>query len=183
MAVSEATFERVLLEDPKGLWELHRGRLWEKPPMSWHHLNAITELVVMLHGQLNRDEYRVHTNGDRVRRSASSYYLPDVVVVPAHLIEPRGPRAGRPLLVAEPLPLVAEVWSPSTGDSDVVSKVPEYEARGDREIWLLHPDERTLTIWWWRPDGGYDEHLYRGGVVAVESLPGVRIDLVAQFDA
>jgi Uma2 family endonuclease len=47
----------------------------------------------------------------------------------------------------EPLPLVAEVWSPSTGGYDVLAKLPEYRRRGDTEIWLLHPYERTLTAW------------------------------------
>jgi hypothetical protein len=35
MAVSQQTYERVALEDPDGRWELHGGRLREKPGMTW----------------------------------------------------------------------------------------------------------------------------------------------------
>ena len=41
-----------------------------------------------------------------------------------------------------PLPLVVEVWSASTGNYDVESKLLEYQRRGDLEIWRLHPYER-----------------------------------------
>jgi Uma2 family endonuclease len=42
-------------------------------------------------------------------------------------------------LYVEPLPLVVEVWSPSTGQYDVDEKLPEYQRRGDLEIWRFHP--------------------------------------------
>jgi hypothetical protein len=34
MSISEATYERVALEDPAGQWELVRGRLRSKPAMT-----------------------------------------------------------------------------------------------------------------------------------------------------
>jgi Uma2 family endonuclease len=82
----------------------------------------------------------------------------------------------------EPLPLVVEIRSPSTGDYDVEEKLAEYRRRGDLEVWRLHPYERTLTAWRRQPDGSYAETLYRGGIVRPQSLPGVSIDLDALFD-
>jgi hypothetical protein len=55
--------------------------------------------------------------------------------------------------------------------------VPEYQARGDDEIWRLRPFERTLTVWRRQEDGSYVEPSVSGGTVGVASLPGVTIDL------
>ncbi len=77
---------------------------------------------------------------------------------------------------------MVEVWSPSTGGCDVDTKLPEYRARGDQEVWRVHPYQRTLTTWRLRPDDTYDETVYREGVVRSASLPGVAIDLATLFD-
>ena len=80
-----------------------------------------------------------------------------------------------------PLPLVIEVWSRSTGTYDVDDKLPEYQRRGDLEIWRLQPYERALTAWRRQPDGSYTETVYSGGSVRPGALPGVAIDLDALF--
>jgi Uma2 family endonuclease len=111
-----------------------------------------------------------------------NYRIPDVCVVPLHLVAQR--RQDRPTaleIYEEPMPLVVEVWSPSTGEYDVDQKLKEYQQRGDLEIWRLHPYERTLTAWVRQPDGSYAETLYAGGVVRPAHLPGVAIDLDALF--
>jgi hypothetical protein len=60
--------------------------------------------------------------------------------------------------------------------------LPTYRERGDREIWSIHPYERTLTVWRRLPAGGYAEDLSRGGIVPVASLLGVTIDFDALLD-
>jgi Uma2 family endonuclease len=81
----------------------------------------------------------------------------------------------------EPLPFVAEVWSPSTGCYDIDTKFPECRERGDLEIWRVHPYERGVTAWRRRTDGAYSEPHYRTGEVPIESLPGVVLRLDALF--
>jgi Uma2 family endonuclease len=77
---------------------------------------------------------------------------------------------------------VVEVWSPTTGNYDLETKLGEYQRRGDREIWLIHPYDRTLTTWRRQPDGSYAEsHHDHGGTVQPTALPGVTIDLDALF--
>lgn len=66
--------------------------------------------------------------------------------------------------------------------NDVDSKLPEYQRRGDREIWRLHPFDRNLIAWRRQPDGSYSESHYTGGSVQPVALPGVTIDLDALFD-
>jgi len=79
----------------------------------------------------------------------------------------------------EPLPLVIEVWSPSTGGFDLATKLPEYQARGDKEIWRLHPLQRIITAWRRQADGSYTEEVYTSGTIQPEALAGVTIDLDA----
>jgi Uma2 family endonuclease len=42
---------------------------------------------------------------------------------------------------------IAEVLSPSTARHDQIIKLPVYERAGVPEVWLIHPDDRTLTIY------------------------------------
>lgn len=117
-----------------------------------------------------------------MRRTAENYFIPDVFVIPVELVRPL--RGLRNVLEAydAPLPLVVEVWSPSTGAYDIDTKLPEYQRRGDLEIWRLHPFDRTLTAWRRQPDGSYTENHYTGGLVQPVALPNVTIDLDTLFD-
>jgi Uma2 family endonuclease len=177
--VSEATYRELALGHK--LLELHRGQLREKPGMSVEHGAVADHLLAQLYGQLDRGKYRIRSNFAKLRRSADTYYIPDVAVIPvafeqALLANPRSLDA-----YGEPLPLVVEIWSPSTGNYDIREKLPDYQQRGDLEIWYIHPYERTLTVWRRQPDGTYAETVYGDGIVQPASLPGVAIDLAALF--
>ena len=99
------------------------------------------------------------------------------MVIPAHYQLPFKDTPGVLGVYAEPLPLVVEVWSPNTGPYDLATKLDGYRARGDLEIWYIHPYDRTLTAWRRQPDGTYTESTYTAGMVPAVSLPGVSIDL------
>jgi Uma2 family endonuclease len=180
MPVSAETYERVALEDDDGVWELHCGRLVEKPGMTVEHADILNELSFMLRRQIDPARYRVRANTSRTRWSEDGFFVPDVCVVPDELAQKlRGTM--RLEVYTDPLPFVAEVWSPSTGGYDVNTKLPEYQRRGDREIWRIHPYDRTVTAWRRRPDGSYDQTDHAGGTIELAALPGVRIDLDALF--
>jgi len=182
MPVTEQTYQAVAVEDPERHWELHDGLLVEKPWMGNEHSDVKTYLGFDLVRQLDRDKYRVHVDSTRLRETQRRYYIPDVTVIPIELFRRGLGHPGRLEFYDEPMPFVAEVWSLSTGRFDVDEKLPAYRRRGDREIWRLHPYERTLTVWRRQPDGTYDEAVHHGGIVQVVSLPGVAIDLDALFD-
>ena len=72
---------------------------------------------------------------------------------------------------------IAEILSPTTASYDQVVKLPVYERAGVREVWLIHPIDRTLRI----------HHLQAGsygpatlielkGHTPVSAIPGVAID-------
>ena len=182
MVISVTTYEQLALEDEDGQWELVCGRLRQKPGMTAQHNELMRTLTLLLGAQLDRRQYSVGMNSARTRVSAESVYLPDVLVIPRRLVERAIASRSTGLEVySEPLPLVVEVWSPSTGDYDVEAKLPEYQRRGDAEIWRLHPYERTLTTWRRQADGSYTETVYREGVIEPIALPGVRIALADLF--
>lgn len=178
-SLSEQDYRELALNDPDHRWELWNGVLVEKPDMSMFHADVAAYLGAMLINQLDRRAYRVNINDGKARLSAQTYYIPDVVVIPAAYKAPyeRDPHALNAF--SAPLPLVVEVWSRTTGDYDIAAKLPAYRARGDLEIWFIHPYERTLTAWRRQPDGSYIEDRHHGGSVPVAALPGVIIDLDA----
>lgn len=181
MSIAERTYESLALEEPERQWELHDGRPREKPGMSAEHNWLMFYLGHLLQSQLDIGAFRVRVNAGRLRRPSETSYIPDVVVIPVALERAQRGRPGSLETYDDPLPLVVEVWSPSTGDYDVDAKLPEYERRGDLEIWRLHPFDRTLVARRRQPDGTYAETVHRGGTIEPAALPGVRIDLDALF--
>jgi Uma2 family endonuclease len=179
--MSEAAYREFALGDPQGQWELHHGQLRERPGMSVEHGDIMVLLVTLLSNQLDRGEYKLRAQHARLRVSSNTYYIPDVAVMPTALEQALRERPGSLDAYSDPLPLVIEIWSPSTGDYDINEKLPGYQRRGDHEIWYIHPYERTLTAWRREPNGAYAETLYLTGTVQPASLPGVAIDLDALF--
>lgn len=180
MPVSEKTFRQVALEDPEGQWELYCGSLRRKPGMSIEHNWFMSQVAFTLMLQLDGTEFDVRSNVGHVHLATQSYHIPDVFVIPTALQQALwGTRKLE--WYSEPLPLVVEVWSPSTGDYDVETKLHEYQKRGDREIWRLHPYEQTLIAWRRQPDGSYTETVYRGGAVQPVALANVAVDLDRLF--
>ncbi len=177
--MSEQEYENFVLSGVEGSWELHDGRLVEKPGMSWRHSAIASLLGFLLQSQLDLTEYRVFYDS-RVRRPTATIFIPDVMVVPTAYGTRLADDPGLAIF-SDPLPLVVEVWSPSTGDYDTNTKIPVYQQRGDDEIWHIHPYERTLTRWVRQPDGTYAASVYRGGVIVLAALPGVSIDLDRLF--
>ena len=175
-------YEAFVLSGIEGQWELHDGVLVEKPAMTLAHLDVISRLSFHLQRQLDVDQFSVYSEG-RVRHPEASVFLPDVMVVPdayrAQFID----RPDRLAVFAGPLPLVVEVWSRSTGHYDVAAKLPIYQQRGDAEIWLIHPYERTLTSWRRQPDGSYVSQVHDAGHVRPIALPDVKIELASLFRA
>ena len=85
--------------------------------------------------------------GDEADEAIDTVVQPDVIIVydPGKL-DRRGVR-GAP-------DWIAEVLSPSTAAHDQIAKRRIYERSGVPEYWLVHPSDRTLTIYTLR-DGAY----------------------------
>lgn len=179
---SGEAYERLALAEPDRKWELRDGVLREKPGMTAAHNWLEVQLGYMLMSQLDWSVFQVRVDAGRVRRPEATYFIPDVFVVPTAYVIPLMDQQDVLEVYDQPLPLVVEVWSRSTGDYDVAEKIAVYQQRGDLEIWRIHPSERTLTAWRRLPDGSYDETIHHQGVVRPTALPGVEIDLAALFE-
>lgn len=180
--VGEQEYQTHVRLHPDELWELRAGQLVRKPGISFEHGEIAVMLAHYLLLQIDRSQFRVSVNDGRVRRPGDTVCIPDVMVFPvADAAEFRGQPGILPTFT-DPLPLVVEVWSHSTGNDDTDAKVPVYQQRGDLEIWRIHPYDRSLTRWIRQPHGSYVESIHRGGRISPLALPGVTIDLDVLFD-
>ena len=195
MFMTAEEYERLVLAEPDEKWELECGRPRRKPPMTWEHNQASRRLARRLMAQLPEADWVIGHDDGRARwGDARRYYIPDVFVASMAVARRLFTQPGMVEAYPDPLPLVVEVWSPSTGDYDVDEKLRNYQERGDLEIWRLHPprggdpkgtppyQERTLTTWRKQPDGSYVQTVYTGGIVRPVALPNVAIDLDALLE-
>jgi Uma2 family endonuclease len=95
---------------------------------------------------------------------------PDVLIVcDLQKIDARGMR-GAP-------DWVAEILSPHTASHDQVVKLPAYERAGVREVWLVHPIDRTLAIYQLEAGRyGRASILELKGKTQIAAVPGITID-------
>jgi Uma2 family endonuclease len=183
MEVDDATYEQLALEDLDGRWELHAGRLVQKPLMTARHGTVIEQLYMQLRPQLPFEEFALRADMGRLRRPEGTYYMADLSVIPRRYVRDLIEHQPTRLEVYDrPVPFVAEVWSPSTGAYDMNTKIPGYMQRGDAEIWRPHPLERGVTIWRRQPDGDYVETYVTGGIAELAALPGVRMNIDELFE-
>jgi Uma2 family endonuclease len=179
--MTEAEYRELILHDDFVTWELRDGVPREKPLMTIRHGDVTMSLSAWLFNQLDRQAFHVRNNHAKARINPRNYFIPDVAVIPTASFGPDWADPRTPDAYADPLPLVVEIWSPTTGDYDVATKLQGYKERGDEEIWYVHPYERTVTVWRRQPDGSYAESVVAAGLLTPASLPGVVIDLDALF--
>jgi Uma2 family endonuclease len=180
--ISGKAYERLALTEPDRKWEQRDGVLREKPGMTAAHNRLKMELGFMLMLQLDRSDYHVRIDSGRVRRPGATYFIPDVFVVPTNYVIPLLDQQDVLEVYDQPLPLVVEVWSRSTGDYDVEEKLAVYRQRGNLEIWRIHPYEQKVTAWRRLSDGSYEKTNYQEGIICPTALPGVEIDVAALFE-
>lgn len=112
------------------------------------HQEVAGELFRQLANQLDGQPCRPYIapvdvrlpRADEADAAIDTVVQPDVLVVcDPHKIDRRGVR-GAP-------DWVLEVLSPSTAAHDQIAKRRTYERAGVREYWLVHPGDRTLTVY------------------------------------
>jgi Uma2 family endonuclease len=150
----------------------------EPPGPARSHQEVVGELHRQVANALKDNSCRVYVAPFDVRlpKSTEADDQIDTVVQPDLLIvcdldklDARGMR-GAP-------DWVAEVLSPSTASHDQIIKVPAYERAGVREVWLIHPIDRTLTLYQlgagrYRPP----TILELKGQTQITAVPGVTVD-------
>lgn len=173
--------EEIVLAHPGAKVEMFNGEVREKQTMTIPHNLAQVRLVRELVPQLNFDRFDLRIDNVRLARTDSTFFIPDVCIIPSPGNQAIREAIAGLEMVREPCLFGAEIWSPTTGSFDLAQKVPEYMAREDREIWLLHPYDLTVTSWVRQPNGQYLQSIYQGGQVELVSIPGIVVDLAVIF--
>jgi Uma2 family endonuclease len=150
----------------------------EPPAPTWSHQTIVGELYYQIRAALEDKPYRVRVAPSDVRLpkytgeddKVDTVVQPDVFIVSdLKKIDERG-LCGAP-------DWLAEVLSPSTARHDELTKLPAYERAGVREVWLVKPIDRTLSIYRLK-SGNYEDPtvLELKGRTQLTAVPDVTID-------
>jgi Uma2 family endonuclease len=150
----------------------------EPPSPGRAHQEIVVELCRQIATALKDKTCRVYVapfdvrlpNATEEDDQVDTVVQPDVLIVSdLRKLDARGMRGAPDWL--------AEVLSPGTAGHDQIVKLPAYERAGVREVWLIHPIDRTLRIY--QLDGGCygcATVLELKGETQLTAVPGVTID-------
>jgi Uma2 family endonuclease len=150
----------------------------EPPSPTVAHQEIVRELLLQIRSALQKTRYRVFVAPLDVRLPKTSEVDDkiDTVVQPDLFIVSDSQKVDDRGVLGAP-DWLAEVLSPGTARYDRTIKLAAYERAGVREVWLVHPVDRTLTIY--RLDKGcYGSPKVVGlkGRTALTAVDGVTID-------
>jgi Uma2 family endonuclease len=185
--VAEPTTARLLTADdlltmPEDgyRYELLRGKLVSTPMSSYESSDVAMGIgsILRVFAHANKLGRVAGADGAFIlARDPYTVRIPDVSFVRIDRLPPIEQR--RRFLELAP-DLAVEVISPSDSANDVQEKVRLYLDSGVQLIWVVHPIQRTLTVY--RPDRTaqvlYDEDMLDGGDV----LPGFTIRVADVFE-
>ena len=150
----------MLLPEPPegGKMELVRGEVVCMAPVGGEHGKRALRLgarILAFAGEHQLGEAGAEI-GYRLRKDPDVVRAPDVSFLAAsRLKDGRFPQG----YVDGPPTLAVEVVSPGDRDGDVSTKVEDYLAAGTARVWVVRPEQRTITVY--RSNG--DAHIFREG--------------------
>ena len=175
------TAEQVLdWPDPEARFELVAGVVQPMTPAGGAHGVVVMALARVLGAHAHAHRLGALFSPDTgfvLRRGPDTVRCPDVAFVAADRLPPGGIRGGFPELVPD---LAVEVRSPTDRTRASRAKVAEYLDVGVRQVWVVDPSTRTVTVH--APDGatrrlGEGDALDGGDVV-----PGFRCGVDELFE-
>jgi len=137
-----ATTEELLL-DPEKEYEMVDGQPEEKIMGGAKHGGVGVCLIIRLGSHVEANRLGGVYGPDTTFRIGKNIRLPDVAFVSASRIPADGEPEGTWELAPD---LAVEIISPNDLWEKVISKVEEYFAAGVRQVWLISPTYRTLTV-------------------------------------
>ncbi|CAN5329134.1 Uma2 family endonuclease [soil metagenome] len=153
--------------------EIIGGELFVTPAPSTRHQRVVVRLVLSL-GAYARD------HGGEVLPAPTDVFFTDTDVVEPDVLFVTDEHRVRveELFVRGSPDLVVEVSSPSTRRVDSTRKRDLYERFGVAEYWLIDLDaDRVEVHRLGEPGYGPPQIIGRGGVLASQTLPGLRIEV------
>ncbi|HKP14216.1 MAG TPA: Uma2 family endonuclease [Blastocatellia bacterium] len=138
-----AITEEVILDSEKE-YEVVDGQPEEKTMGGAKHGGVGVRLIVRLGGHVEASRLGGVYGPDTLFHIGRNSRMPDVAFVAAARIPEEGEPEGTWELAPD---LAVEIISPSDLWDKVISKVEEYFAAGVRQVWLISPTYRTLTVY------------------------------------
>ena len=139
------TDQLLALRDPPWRHELWRGELKRMSPAGHWHSSLAMRLGGMLELHARRHGLgRVYgaDGGFRLARDPDTVLAPDV----AFVCSERLPPSGSPGYFPGAPDLAVEVLSPDDSSRAVSTKVAAWLEHGTREVWVVDPRHRALTV-------------------------------------
>jgi Uma2 family endonuclease len=169
-----AVSDQIIL-DPEKSYEIVAGHPEEKEIPGARHGAISTRLIIRLGGFVESNSLGIvftETNfniGENER-------IPDIAFVTADRIPQEGiPECGW----QSPPDMAIEVISPSDLQEKVSDKVLEYLAAGVRQVWLVSPKHRSISIF--RSQTDVQIFSYDMDLVSEDLLPGFRCSMNELF--
>ncbi len=137
-------------------WELIDGEAYAMAGPTLAHQTVVGELFIEIGSFLRGKPCRVFVapfdvrlpRGKEADDDITTVLQPDILVVcDPDKLDQRGVR-GAP-------DWVIEVLSPSTAAKDQIQKLAVYERAGVREVWLVHPTDRVVSVYMLNADRRY----------------------------
>lgn len=145
MSITKPYTASDLLTLDSDLFELIEGELHEEPSPGAHSSGIAVNLIRALGAYLQRTKMGYLTGAD------GGYILatgPDTVLIPdvGYIRRERLPGGLPEGHIPNPPDLAIEVKSPSNRFSELERKAQRYLEAGTRLVWIVRPDDRTITI-------------------------------------
>ena len=171
------TYEDYLTWPDDERWELIKGVPYDMTPSpTRHHQEIVVELSRQAANHFCDRPCRVYVAPFDVRLKLRHEEKTETVVQPDLAVVCDEEKLDEKGCFGAP-DWIVEVLSPSTAAKDKIVKLALYEEHGVREYWLVHPQDRTVTIYT-LSDGVYSrpEIEETRGATGVRIFPELEID-------
>jgi Uma2 family endonuclease len=170
----QATLDVTL--DTEREYEIVNGIPEEKPMAGARHGNVIARLIIKLGNYIEARDLGELYSPDTTFMIGRNQRLPDIGFVFANRI----PEEGQPSGMWEiPPDLAVEVISPNDVYVKVTRKVDEYLEAGVKQVWLVAPERKSITIY----RSPFDVTVFQDDMelVSEDLFPGFRCPLSEIF--
>jgi Uma2 family endonuclease len=166
------------LVQPRGRFELHKGRIVAMSPERVVHIDVKLAVALALKAAARRANSPVHALGDgaTVKIDAHTSYEPDALVYCGDKLP------GDTIIVPAPV-VVVEVLSPSTAKTDTQTKAIDYfKVASIAHYLIVDPEARSVMHHWRGKSGTVTRRLRKSGTITL-APPGLSVRIVDMFEA
>ena len=139
--------ELLRMPDDGKRYELIEGELIQMAPAGLRHGEIAATIALLIGNHVRQNDHGsvfVADPGFFLQRDPDTVRAPDVAFIKKNRLSPEGAPAG----FSDTIPdLVVEVVSPNDRAGQVQEKIEQWIEHGVRLVWLVHPDQRSITVY------------------------------------